>query len=87
MVIPSTLAEYMLLVCERLKLSNATLHLVFSLTSRFLSRRPNALPLQLVGLASILIASKFIESKAVELADLHKWSCNSFTNKGNNLYK
>jgi hypothetical protein len=52
-----------LLVGERLKLSNASLHLALSLIARFLNRRPNALPMQLVGLVSLLIASKFLETK------------------------
>lgn len=61
-VLPTQLVEYLLIVCDKLKVSNASLHLTLSIASRFLKKRPNALPLQLVILTCLLIASKFIET-------------------------
>ena len=81
-VLPAQLVEYLLLVSDRLKLTNASLHLALSIASRFLCSRPNALPLQLVALSALLIAAKFLEAQPPELNDLHRWSCNSFTSKG-----
>jgi hypothetical protein len=80
-VLPAQLVEYVLLVSDRLKLSNAALHLTLSTASRFLCSRPNALPLQLVALASLMIAAKFLETRPPELNDLHRWTCNSFTSR------
>jgi hypothetical protein len=71
-----------MIVCDKLRVSNASLHLTLSIISRFLKKRPNALPLQLVALTSMLIACKFIETNSPEMNEFHKWSCNSFTSKG-----
>lgn len=48
------------MVCDKLKVGNGALQLGLSIACRFLKRRPNALPLQLVLLVSLLLASKIM---------------------------
>lgn len=83
LALPAELVEYLLVVCDKLKVGNGAMQLGLSIACRFLRRRPNALPLQLVLLVSLLLASKIMESVPPNMNDLHKWSCNSFTSKGN----
>lgn len=59
-VLPWQLVEYLLVVCDRLKLNNAVLHLCLSIVGRFLKIRPNAIPLQLALLTSLSISCKFL---------------------------
>ena len=66
-VLPPPFVSYLMLVCDRLKISISSLECALSLTVRFLKKRPHALPLQLVGLSSLHIASKFIDTNLAQL--------------------
>jgi hypothetical protein len=82
MQLPRNVVEYLLIICDQLKLSPAAMQLALSLTSRFLRVRRNFLPLQLIIMTALMISSKFLETEPPELSTLHKLSSNSFTNNG-----
>lgn len=83
--LPTEIVEYLLIVCDQLKVTMASLQLTLSVACRYLKAKPNNLPLQLILMASLMICCKFIETNPPELSTFHKYSSNSFTSRGTSL--
>jgi hypothetical protein len=78
------MVQYLLIVSDQLKITMSTVQLALSVASRFLRSKSNLFPLQLVIMTSLMICCKFMETNPPDISTLHKFSNNSFTNRGEN---
>lgn len=60
LALPFEIVEYLLIVCDQLKLSISSMQLTLSVASRYLRSKRNNLPLQLIIMTCLMICSKFV---------------------------